>query len=278
MAVDEVLLDFVAAGQSPPTLRFYGWSPPALSLGRFQDASSGIALSLCRERGWEIVRRPTGGRAVLHDREITFSIVFPLGLVDFVGVMPSYCMLSRAISAALAGVGVCRSAEDRSDRCRGGTGDPPPPGPPLPKSGEGGQGGEDQPRRSRGGEGSSCFAATLAPDSGVGGRKLVGAAQVRRGGALLQHGSLLLAVDRSLLAALFGEVGPVVSLSELVTELPPREALVDRLAVGLAGALEITLEAGELTGAEEKEVAMRLESGERGGTRSPGRRAALDSA
>jgi lipoate-protein ligase A len=259
MAVDEVLLDAVATAQVPPTLRFYGWEPPALSLGRFQDSGEGIDLSLCRTNGWSVVRRPTGGRAVLHDREITFSIVVPLELVAHVGVLPSYCLFAKAMTTALTEVGVDPSldvtAEDRS----------------------GGACGLRDSARLGTVRTASCFASTLAPDSQIGGRKLVGAAQVRRGGALLQHGSILLSVDRERLTDLFGTVGPVVALAELVPELPRREELVDLLAAGLAGALGIALEPGELTGSEADEVARRQAPKKRSGTRSPGSLAPLDS-
>jgi lipoate-protein ligase A len=271
MAVDEVLLDAVAAGAAPPTLRLYGWSPPAVSLGRFQDDSTGINRTLCARNGWEIVRRPTGGRAVLHDQEITFSIVLPLTLVADVGVLPSYCLFSRAVNAALAGVGVDPSPSPLPETERGFAlfdRDSPPRVvlDPLSASGRGQ------------GEGSSCFAAALAPDSLIAGRKLVGAAQVRRGGALLQQGSILIEVDRDTLRALFGEVGPITTLAELVADLPSWEELGARLANGIAGALGVTLDPGELTPEECATVAARLDVRRQVDTRSPGRRAALDSA
>src|SRR5947209_2116371 len=76
MALDDALLDSAARGAIPPTLRFYGWSPPAVSLGRFQDPG-GIDIAYARARGWDVVRRPTGGRAVLHHLELTYSIILP---------------------------------------------------------------------------------------------------------------------------------------------------------------------------------------------------------
>src|SRR3981189_824115 len=71
MAVDEVLLDGVAAGEAPPTLRFYQWTPPCLSLGYFQ-AIDVVDFEGCRAHGVEVVRRPSGGRTILHDRELTY--------------------------------------------------------------------------------------------------------------------------------------------------------------------------------------------------------------
>src|SRR5262245_17787413 len=73
MALDEAVWRFVAAGAAPPTLRLYGWSPATVSLGRFQDRD-GIDEGERRRRGIGLVRRPTGGRAVLHDREVTYTV------------------------------------------------------------------------------------------------------------------------------------------------------------------------------------------------------------
>src|SRR5437763_7435521 len=73
MALDAALFRSAMEG-GPPTLRFYGWDPPAVSVGRFQDAAAGIDWRSCRRRGWHAVRRPTGGRAVLHHLELTYSI------------------------------------------------------------------------------------------------------------------------------------------------------------------------------------------------------------
>src|SRR2546430_14326658 len=80
MAVDEVLLDGIAAGSAPPTLRFYTWTPACLSLGYFQPFSV-ANVEGCRGLGIDIVRRPTGGRAILHDRELTYSVALPASLL-----------------------------------------------------------------------------------------------------------------------------------------------------------------------------------------------------
>lgn len=258
MAVDEVLLEGVGAGAAPPTLRLYGWNPPALSLGRFQRAGPGLNLDLCRRRGWDVVRRPTGGRAVLHDRELTFALVVPLAFVANVGVLPSYCLFARAVNAGLARLGLSAAAAGPAAACA-----------PLSPRWETGVGGV---RAASQGPPASCFAASLAPDTLVDGRKLVGAAQVRRGGALLQHGSILLDVDRAAWAELFGEVGGIVTLAELVPQLPARTELMDRLAAGIAAALGISLEPGALTPAEA------ARAGRPSATRSAAPHAPLDSA
>ncbi|MGD9497623.1 MAG: biotin/lipoate A/B protein ligase family protein, partial [Armatimonadota bacterium] len=77
MAVDEAIAAAVARREQPPTLRLYGWAPPALSLGYFQPLDGGIDLAAIRARGYDIVRRPTGGRAILHVHELTYSVSVP---------------------------------------------------------------------------------------------------------------------------------------------------------------------------------------------------------
>src|SRR5438094_5754355 len=106
MAVDEVLLDGVAAGSAPPTLRFYTWSPACLSLGYFQPFSV-VNLEGCRGLGVDVVRRPTGGRAILHDRELTYSLALPASVLGRdAGILPSYRRLSVALQTGLQRLGV----------------------------------------------------------------------------------------------------------------------------------------------------------------------------
>src|SRR5438094_9157784 len=106
MAVDEVLLDGVAAGSAPPTLRFYSWMPACLSLGYFQP-SSVVNVEGCHGLGIDIVRRPTGGRAILHDRELTYSVALPASVLGHdAGILPSYRRLSVALQAGLARLGI----------------------------------------------------------------------------------------------------------------------------------------------------------------------------
>jgi len=170
MAVDEVLLDGVAAGSAPPTLRFYEWAPPCLSLGYFQ-AFEVVDVAGCGRLGVDVVRRPTGGRAILHDRELTYSVALPLRLLgDDGGVLPSYHRISLALAGGLhrLGVPVVLAPEAAA------------------------QSGPDH--------GPVCFDRPSAHEILLGGRKLVGSAQVRRATAILQHGSILIEprIDRLL--------------------------------------------------------------------------------
>src|SRR5438552_1703789 len=164
MAVDEVLLAGVAVGSAPPTLRFYAWTPACLSLGYFQPFSV-VNVEGCRGLGIDVVRRPTGGRAILHDRELTYSVTLPASVLGHdAGIVPSYHRLSLALQAGLQDLGVPATLA------------------PL----ESGPAVVDQ--------GPVCFDRPSAHEILLGGRKLVGSAQVRRSGALLQHGCRSLAL------------------------------------------------------------------------------------
>jgi lipoate-protein ligase A len=162
MGVDEVLLDGVAAATAPPTLRFYQWTPACLSLGYFQSLDA-VDLAGCRALGVEIVRRPTGGRAILHDRELTYSVALPASVLGHdVGVLPSYYRLSLALQEGLRRLGVPATLAP-----------------------------ESAPSASAE-HGPVCFDRPSAHEILLDGRKLVGSAQMRRGGAILQHGSILI--------------------------------------------------------------------------------------
>ncbi|MEX0787257.1 MAG: biotin/lipoate A/B protein ligase family protein [Anaerolineales bacterium] len=165
MAVDEAILESVDDGASAAALRLYDWSPPCLSLGYAQEVED-VDLERLRARGWGLVRRPTGGRAILHADEITYAVIAPASNPVFEGgILESYQRLSSALAAALRGLGVRGHTTAASVRPVEGNSDPicfENPGP---------------------------FEVTFA------GRKLIGSAQVRRRSAVLQHGSLPLGGD-----------------------------------------------------------------------------------
>jgi lipoate-protein ligase A len=162
MAVDEVLLDGVAAGGTRPTLRFYQWTPSCLSLGYFQPYDV-VDLDGCAALGVEVVRRPTGGRAILHDRELTYSVTLPASVLGHDGgVLPSYYRLSLALQDGLRRLGVPVTLAPEATAS----------GPTV--------------------HGPVCFDRPSAHEILLEGRKLVGSAQMRRGGGILQHGSILI--------------------------------------------------------------------------------------
>ena len=167
MAADEAMLLSHAAGETGPTLRFYAWSPAAVSLGYFQHADAEIDRAVCMKRGIDVVRRLTGGRAVLHDAEVTYSLVVreSEAYIPY-GVTASYLFFSRGIVAGLARLGI--NAQMQAPEVAGVRTD-------------------GKTIRS-----AVCFDAPSYYELTVGGRKIVGSAQVRKDGILLQHGSILL--------------------------------------------------------------------------------------
>ncbi|HVU12241.1 MAG TPA: hypothetical protein VHD90_13240, partial [Phototrophicaceae bacterium] len=111
MAVDEAILASVGAGDQPPTLRLYRWEPPCLSLG-YGQRSREADLDRLAARGWEIVRRPTGGRAILHADELTYSLALPSDHpLAALGIVESYRRISEALISALTGLGAQPHAE-----------------------------------------------------------------------------------------------------------------------------------------------------------------------
>lgn len=144
-----------------PVLRFYRWDPPCLSLGRNQRARGAYRGEAAGRLGVDVVRRPTGGRAVYHDQELTYAVTAPAGLWG--GLRASYARLNAALRRGLAALGVEVSVRGEGS------------GPRAPEP-----------------DGRACFRDPLPGEVMAGGRKLVGSAQWRQEGALLQHGSILL--------------------------------------------------------------------------------------
>jgi len=168
MAVDEAILEASYRAQSPPTLRLYAWDPPCLSLGYAQPFSD-VDLNALARRGWELVRRPTGGRAILHTDELTYSVSGPANEPRLTGsVLESYQVLSQALLAALHSLAIPAEAHEK----------------PLVAPGA-------DPK------GPVCFEVPSNYEITVGGKKLVGSAQARRKQGVLQHGSLPLVGDLS---------------------------------------------------------------------------------
>lgn len=189
MALDWALLEAAVAEDRDPVLRFYGWSPAAVSLGRFQDLS-GIDTGALARRGWDLVRRPTGGRAVLHHLELTYSLVLPPSVVGEVGVRGSYAVLVKPLNAGLRSLLPAGPVVETPSCDPGRTREP------------------------------NCFALASECDTLVAGAKLVGSAQVRHRGGLLQHGSILLDADRDAWSEILGSTGRLTTLRDLLGSVP----------------------------------------------------------
>jgi len=164
MAVDESILEHIGKGESLPTLRLYAWQPACLSLGQAQPFSD-VDIKRLDEHGWEVVRRPTGGRAILHTDELTYSVIAAADERRVAGsILESYNHLAQALLQAVKSLGL--PVEMKED-----TGAASKSANPV------------------------CFEVPSAYEITVEGKKLIGSAQARRKEGVLQHGSLPLTGD-----------------------------------------------------------------------------------
>ncbi|MEO7985425.1 MAG: lipoate--protein ligase family protein [Gemmatimonadales bacterium] len=171
MAIDQTLLERAAVGER--WLRLYGWAPSCLSFGRHEPASRRYDAARIAALGMDVVRRPTGGRAVWHDREVTYTVACPGGLGS---LRESYTAIHSMIRDALRSLGV--------------------PAELAP------------PHAAAGVDAGACFATPAGGEIMVAGRKVVGSAQLRQGDALLQHGSILLGDDQERVGAVTRGLAP----------------------------------------------------------------------
>jgi lipoyl(octanoyl) transferase len=178
MALDEALLEWNSKGEIPPVIRFYGWNPPTLSIGYFQKVEKEINLEAVKNQGLGFVRRPTGGRGVLHEHELTYSVIVPESHPRMPKtVTEAYRIISEGILKGFHQLGleayfaVPKTSEERD----------------LLKS----------PHSA------VCFDAPSWYELVVEGRKVAGSAQTRQKGVILQHGSILLDIDEDKLFSLF---------------------------------------------------------------------------
>ncbi|MDU4449178.1 MAG: biotin/lipoate A/B protein ligase family protein [Staphylococcus lugdunensis] len=166
MAMDEALLNFVASGDIGPVIRFYMWNPATLSVGYFQRLTKEIDIDKVKEKGFGLVRRQTGGRGVLHDKELTYSVIVPESHPNMPStVTEAYRVISQGLLEGYKELGldayfaIPKSKEEREKL--------------------------KQPRSA------VCFDAPSWYELVVEGRKIAGSAQTRQKGVILQHGSLL---------------------------------------------------------------------------------------
>lgn len=227
MALDEALAESVKRG-GPPVLRFYRWSPACLSLGRNQPARGRYDRAALAARGLDVVRRPTGGRAVLHDRELTYSVAVADGALG--PPREAYAAVNRALVAGLRRLGVPAALQPGAGRAAAPSLRP-------------------------------CFADPAEGEVVAGGRKLVGSAQRRSGRTLLQHGSLLLEDDQTAVRTLLLEGGAgeeaeaPATLGGLLGGVPGWEELTAALAEGWREALGVETARDAPTPEEEERAA-----------------------
>jgi lipoate-protein ligase A len=226
MAIDEALWRGRQSGASPPTLRFFAWDPPTVSLGYGQPLDDAVDVAACRALGVGLVRRPTGGSAIYHDgreRELTYSVV---AAVADLGVAADLLETYRWIGAALLrGLQTLGAPVEMIAV--------PETGGPAP---------------------AFCFARTGRYELEIGGRKVVGSAQRRQGACFLQHGAVMLGVDAPRLRRVFPTTAdPLATMTTLEAALGRRPAF-EEVATALAAAFEaehgLTLVPGGLSDEE----------------------------
>ena len=214
MAVDDYL--FRSLGEEPATfLRFYRWSIPTISLGRSQKAEKVVDIDFCRRNGIDIVRRITGGKLVLHHKEVTYAVCSSDTDIFSRKLMDSYRLISEALNLGLQRMGIeSHLAEETPSQYARGN---------LP-----------------------CFAQPARDEIEMNGKKIIGSAQKRTGGKFLQHGSIPLENEEELLrsASLFSQKDSVVkmtSLSEALGKTVDFDWAVDHLVSGLTDFFKIRL-------------------------------------
>jgi lipoate-protein ligase A len=240
MAIDEAILHAVAAGESRPTLRFFQWEPACLSLGYNQHWAE-ADLEACRRFGYSWTRRPTGGKAILHTDELTYSLIMPQDDPRIQGgIVDSYRVLSFGLLAGLRRLGVTAKQASKE---------------------------ETKAQLQAGGGGPVCFDTPSRYEITWQGKKLIGSAQLRRRKTVLQHGSLPLFGDLNRILAVLNF--SAAAKAEQANLLPQRattlEQVLDRrlsfeqvyphLAAGFADQLRVTFEPQPLTTAEQATAA-----------------------
>lgn len=228
MARDVAMLEAVANGEAPPTLRLYGWNPPCLSLGRHQGTEA-ADLDFCRTEEVDVVRRPTGGRALLHHLELTYSAVAPLGIPPLPrSLQDAYRTICGALVSAARALGVDAQLTPGEVNLH-----LPGPRTTVP-----------------------CFEAPAGGEVVVRGRKLIGSAMRAHGGTILQHGAVLLDWDGRLQAGSMGlandtQLRPqVTTLRDELGRTIPREEVELAIISAFSEKFGIDFSEGQLGQAE----------------------------
>ncbi|KIL44376.1 lipoate--protein ligase family protein [Jeotgalibacillus soli] len=235
MALDEALLDWHSEGKIPPTIRFYGWDPATLSIGYFQRVEKEINMEEVKRLGLGFVRRPTGGRGVLHEQELTYSVIVSEEHKDMPKtVTEAYRVISEGILKGFHHLGLdAYFSIPRTDEEKNSLKDP---------------------------RSAVCFDAPSWYELVVEGRKVAGSAQTRQKGVILQHGSILLDIDEDKLFSLFiysndrvrdrmksAFKGKAVAINDMVSSKISIEQAKNAFYKGFEEGLSVNLEPYTLT-------------------------------
>ena len=178
MAMDEKLMHWHSEGRIPPVIRFYGWNPATLSIGYFQQSEKEINLQKVKESGIGFVRRATGGRAVLHEHELTYSVIVSENHENIpVNVTEAYRVISEGLLKGFQHLGFHSYFS-------------------VPAT-------EAERQKLRDPKSAICFDAPSWYELVVEGKKIAGSAQTRQQGIVLQHGAILMDLDQDKLFDLF---------------------------------------------------------------------------
>lgn len=203
MQVDSALLDEAILNKYLfPIVRFYGWEPACVSLGRNQS-SDGVNLDYLNKHGIGLTKRLTGGRALLHDDELTYSFVAPVGYMQSESVIESYKEISNALIAGFSSLGIEL---------------------------------EFAKNIKTGAKLNYCMSISSGADLVFKGKKIIGSAQCRKNGYLLQHGSILFSYDKSKIENIFNEKfddSKITCIKDLLPALS-RHELVEALKMSFA--------------------------------------------
>ncbi|MFD3447767.1 biotin/lipoate A/B protein ligase family protein [Microbacteriaceae bacterium 4G12] len=242
MALDECLLNWQSEKKIPPVIRFYEWEVPTLSIGYFQRVEKEINMDEVKAREFGFVRRPTGGRSVLHDQELTYSVIVSEDHPDMPKtVTEAYRVISQGLLEGFKSLGldayfaVPKTEKEREDL--------------------------KNPRSA------VCFDAPSWYEIVVEGRKIAGSAQTRQKGVILQHGSIPLEIELDTLYDLFlfpNErvkermksmfSSKAVAINELTDRTFTIDQLIEAFKIGFEQGLHIELIPYELTSEQRAEV------------------------
>lgn len=237
MAFDECLINWHSEGKIPPTLRFYGWNAPSLSVGYFQKVERSIDFEAIHRHQCQFVRRLTGGSAVLHDDELTYSLVISEDDPDIPkSVQEAYHLLSKGVYEGYLNIGIPAEFEQAA-------------------------------RSSQTGRTPICFEKPAIYEMVVNGKKLSGNAQTRKKGVLMQHGSIPFTMDLDLLFDLFQFPSEkmrerkrnsfskkAVTINQLTDQEYHYETLIEPFKDGFKKGLGIELNPLQLTASQLQEV------------------------
>jgi lipoyl(octanoyl) transferase len=203
MALDEALLNWHSEGSIPPVIRFYEWNTATLSIGYFQQVARDINMTAIKEQNLGFVRRPTGGRAVLHNEEITYSVIVSETYPEMpTSVTEAYRVISEGLLLGFQKLGLdayfsVPDTQEKLDDLK------------KPKS-------------------AVCFDAPSWYELVVEGKKVAGSAQTRQKGVILQHGAILLDLDEELLLSVF-QFDSEEAKEKMRRKLPEKAVAINQL-------------------------------------------------